>query len=245
MKFKNITHILAVAVAAVCAFALTPAGMSLAKQYPTVATLFAGFAAIAALYHVPVKQAATMILLALLLCGGAMAQTTTPPATTTPAASGSSLSTYTWTTTLNAVNLPGKNGTNSTLAGTFTGVALAVTPNFSLVQENYVSSSATTSAFYGGVAYRLAPLSKWLNDLSPNLNGYNFNFRVVAEVGADHVTQATGATSEHWTWGVHVPVTYQFNGGPWGLAADLGWLNLTGVTPRNNVRFALGPTFSF
>jgi len=160
-------------------------------------------------------------------------------------ATSTSLSTYTWNSTLSVVNLPGKNGTNSTLAGTFTDIGLAVTPNFTLAQENYISSSTTTTGFYGAAAYRIPAFSKWLNDLSPTLAGYNFNLRIVAEVGVDSITQTSGGTVKHWSWGVHAPLTYQFKGGSWGLAADLGWLALPGAAQRNNVRFAIGPTFSF
>lgn len=55
-QFKPITHYLALLVAAIAAFATTPAGQALAHQYPITVTLFAAASTIAALYHLPLKD---------------------------------------------------------------------------------------------------------------------------------------------------------------------------------------------
>lgn len=54
-KFANFTHYLALGAAGVVAFAATPAGEALVKQYPhlTAAVALAGL--VAALYHNPAK----------------------------------------------------------------------------------------------------------------------------------------------------------------------------------------------
>ena len=50
---KKITHVLALGVAALYGFILTPAGLALAHQYKLIGVAFAGIMTIAALYHQP------------------------------------------------------------------------------------------------------------------------------------------------------------------------------------------------
>jgi hypothetical protein len=53
--YKTITHVLAGIATAVAAFAVTPAGIALIKQYPYLAAVFA-MATAAAVYHKPTQD---------------------------------------------------------------------------------------------------------------------------------------------------------------------------------------------
>jgi hypothetical protein len=55
VNFKTVTHYIALGVAALAGFAVTPAGQALVTQYPKLSMLFAAVGAIAALYHNPTK----------------------------------------------------------------------------------------------------------------------------------------------------------------------------------------------
>ena len=52
-KFKAVTHWLAVGLAVVTGFAVSPAGQALVRQYPKASGLFGFLAALGALYHTP------------------------------------------------------------------------------------------------------------------------------------------------------------------------------------------------
>jgi hypothetical protein len=54
-SYKVITHVFAGIATALAAFAVTPAGMALVKQYPYLAALFA-MATAAAVYHQPTQD---------------------------------------------------------------------------------------------------------------------------------------------------------------------------------------------
>lgn len=54
--YKTVTHLVAIAVAAVSGFLATPAGIALLRQYPHLVPIVAGIAGIAATYHSPWKQ---------------------------------------------------------------------------------------------------------------------------------------------------------------------------------------------
>ncbi|MGH9735417.1 MAG: hypothetical protein ACRD8A_12615 [Candidatus Acidiferrales bacterium] len=52
-KFKKVTHLFAAALAGAAAFAVSPAGQGLVKQYPWASGIAAGILGLAALYHSP------------------------------------------------------------------------------------------------------------------------------------------------------------------------------------------------
>lgn len=52
-KFKTVTHLAAVVLATLAAFAASPAGRALVSQYPVLSAASAGVLALAALYHSP------------------------------------------------------------------------------------------------------------------------------------------------------------------------------------------------
>lgn len=56
-KFKGITHFLAVAVATITAYFLTPAGIAQLHQYPHLVPIVAAIGAIGLAYHNPTNPA--------------------------------------------------------------------------------------------------------------------------------------------------------------------------------------------
>ncbi|HEX5424370.1 MAG TPA: hypothetical protein VFW94_12540 [Candidatus Acidoferrales bacterium] len=57
-KFKKVTHVFAVALAAAATFVVTPAGKAIIGQYPILSAAAAGILALAALYHNPADEPA-------------------------------------------------------------------------------------------------------------------------------------------------------------------------------------------
>jgi hypothetical protein len=53
-SYKTITHVFAVALAAVAGFVVTPAGQAVIHQYPVLSGLAGVILTLAAVYHVPV-----------------------------------------------------------------------------------------------------------------------------------------------------------------------------------------------
>ena len=184
------------------------------------------------------------VLLLVLLLGSACFAQTTPPAAPAP-----TIQTNSWTATGTAINLPGGL---QTLAGTYTGIAMPITTNFSVTESNFITSDTSFTGFYGGASYRIPQFSKWLNDISPNLNGYDFNLRIAGGAGVNNVTipspagsTAPASTKTHFSWTIHAPLTYAIAGSStWNLLVDVGYLNAPGALHRNNAFIAAGPTLN-
>jgi hypothetical protein len=51
--YKKVTYAIAVGVAAIAAFFVTPAGQALVHQYPVLVPIAAGFGVLATLFHDP------------------------------------------------------------------------------------------------------------------------------------------------------------------------------------------------
>lgn len=153
-------------------------------------------------------------------------------------------STTSFTTTLSAVSLPGSGG--QTMAGSLAGLDLAVTPNFSLRQTTLVSSGAQTNGYFGGGAYTLAPLSKKLNNASPNLNGFDFQFQIDAGAGELRVSDAKGAVHTSWAGLFGGTVSYKIKGSnTWSLGVKIEDLFASSLPHKNNLLIALGPSIHF
>lgn len=164
------------------------------------------------------------------------AQETTPPPAPTVG---------TFSVAANAIALPGKN--NSTLAAAMTGVTLQVTPNFNLRQTNFVSSGAETNAYFGGFDYTIPKFSKWLNDISPNLNGYDFKLQATASVGASRIANpTTNDVIQHYAFLVGGRLQYAIKGSStYSLVLELDDFNSPGLAKRNNLVVAAGPVIHF
>ena len=103
--------------------------------------------------------------------------------------------TTTFNLTASAIALPGNH---TTVAGTVVGGTFAITPNFSLRDDNLIVPAANLDGFFGGIEYNLPRLSTSLNNISPNLNGNSFQFYLTGSFGVDRITPSTGAVIQHY-----------------------------------------------
>lgn len=150
-----------------------------------------------------------------------------------------------FTVTASAMSIPGSG--KSTLAGTFAGVSLKITPNFQLEQVNFISSAAQTNSFMAGGNYDLNFLSKKLNDISPNLSGYDFRFSVHGDVGYARIVQPSGNLASgpsalfggQADYAIHGSSRYSL-----GVRIDDFFVN-SGLPSKNNLVVAVGPTIHF
>ena len=167
-----------------------------------------------------------LVALALLLTGTARAQSTP------------TFSTQTFAVNAGAISLPGNK---STTAGALTGMTMQVTPNFNLRQTDFVGASGSgLTAYFGGADYTIAPFSTWLNNISPNLNGYNFQLQVTGSAGVDSTS-----TGEHYAFLGGGRLNYKIaSSSTWGLAIDVEYAKLPGYK-NNTVIVAVGPTIHF
>ena len=110
------------------------------------------------------KNAIAIVMAVLVLAVAGFAQT--PPPAPQPQ---SPFQTQTVSINLAALHLP---GIQNTVTGAESDIDLSLTPNNLLAQTAIVSSNYS---FIGGRYERqFAGAQKWLNNLSPSLNGYNF-----------------------------------------------------------------------
>jgi len=137
---------------------------------------------------------------------------------------------------LSPISLPGNK---STLAGAETDVLINPSNTFALGPTSILGSSMV---FTGGrVNVVIKPISTYIQNHSPNLNGYQFQFGVTSSVG---VVKPVGSVGNvHWGERAGVFVNYAINGN-WGTAVDVQWGNFTGVQ-SNTWTLAFGPNFHF
>lgn len=176
----------------------------------------------------------TVAFLALALSLAAFGQAAAPAAPATPAPVAAPTTNF--TITLAPVTLPGGK---ASVAGTESGLALTVTPNFDIKEINLVSSGL--EYFGGGFNYRLPVLSTALNNASANLNGLQFQFTLEGSVGT--IRTPTGPPSGHWGALVGGSITYAING-TWNLGAEIQYAKLPGYA-NNTYTVAFGPNFHF
>ena len=160
----------------------------------------------------------------------ALAQTPAPPPVTT------------FSLTSTALALPGGK---STFAGTDAGMTFTPTPNFDLREDNIVAPSGNFLGFYGGFNYRLPVLSTKLNNVSPNLNGYRFQFYITGSAGVDRITDAAGNARQHYSFLAGGGVQYDLtSSGTWTLGAEVRYAKLPGLI-NNTAIVTFGPQFHF
>ena len=177
---------------------------------------------------------APALLIALLFAFAVHAQTPAP----TPAPV-----TSTWALSASAVNVPGYG---SSLAGAYTGVDLNITPNLSIEQTDLLTSAAQTNAYFGGVSYAIPAFSKWLDNKSPNLSGYDFLLAFHASAGASRVSDAAGNVKQHFAALFGGQLSYRIKGSTtWTLVGRIDDFNTPGVQHRNNLVITVGPTINF
>lgn len=172
------------------------------------------------------------------LCSAGLSFAQTPAPEPTP----SPVSTFAISTS--AISLPGHN---ETLAGAETGVVLQVTPNVALRQTNFLSSGAQVNGYFGGVDYTIAKFSKFIDNKSPYLAGYNFKLQVTASAGASRIANpTTNDVIQHWAFLAGGRLSYAPKGSQtFSLAIEVQDLNTPGLAKRNNLVVALGPSLHF
>jgi hypothetical protein len=179
------------------------------------------------------KKMFTLAVLCLALSLAGFAQTSLPAA---PAPQPSAFPSTTFSVTLTPTTLP---GTKSSVTGTMNGASISVTPNLDVENLNIISTSF--NYFSGGAKYFLPGISKALNNASPTLNGFAFQFYLTGTVGA--VKVLGGPTGGHWGETIGGGINYAMNGNV-GLGVEAQYAKLPGYA-NNTYLIAFGPNFHF
>lgn len=150
------------------------------------------------------------------------------------------LPTQTWSTTFAPMSVP---GIGQTFAGTIADVGVSPTPNTTFALETIQApGSPDFQGFYGGAAnYRLNALSTWLNNVSPNLSGYRFQFTLLGSVG---VVRATNGNHFGATAGARIDYALTTTG-TWTLGVETRALRLPYTTQGWKPGFSFGPAIHF
>lgn len=173
-------------------------------------------------------------ILGLLLAGLSYGQTTPNAPTPQPSAFADTTVNF----SLTPISLP---GVSQSVPGAETDVKLNVSTN-NVVGETTLISSAYS--FIGGRYDRMIPsFSTWLNNHSPQLNGYNFQLGLTASLGVVRTPNGVGTTAEHWGERAGAFINYKANS-IMGLGVEAQWCNFPGYS-HNTYSVAVGPNFHF
>lgn len=157
-------------------------------------------------------------------------------AQTTPTASTGAFPSTMVTVNLAPMALPG-NG--STVAGAETDLLMSPSNSFAFGPSTIVSPSMV---FLGGKAnYYIKPLSTWIQNNSPNWNGYQWQVGPTVSFGTVKPVGVVG--NGHYAERAGIVINYAINGS-WGTALDLEWGNFVGVK-RNTWTISLPVNFHF
>jgi hypothetical protein len=144
--------------------------------------------------------------------------------------------TTTMSLSLTPMTLPGVKGS---IAGAETDVMVKPSNTFSVGETTLVNSAMI---FVGGRGeYVIAPISTYIQNHSPNLNGYQFQFGLTGSAGVVKPVSSVGAP--HWGERAGVFMNYAING-TWGAGIDAEWGNFPG-TVHNTWTLAFGPSIHF
>ncbi len=179
--------------------------------------------------------------LVLLLATFSFAQSTTPALPNAPTPQPPQLapafSDTTVTFNLTPISLP---GLGQSLSAAETDVILNLTTNNQIGETTLVGTNFT---FVGGRYNRIIPqVSNWLNNLSPNLNGMQFQVGVTSSLGV-----VRDNSTSHWGERAGVFANYAINN-TWAMGLDVEANNLPGQPTQHgnwNYSLAFGPSFHF
>lgn len=165
----------------------------------------------------------------------AVAQSVAPtPAPAAPSAFPSS----TYNFNLTPITLP---GAKTSVAGAETDVKLKITSNFALGETTLISGNYS---FIGGRGdYVIQPFSKWLQNISPTLNGYQFQLGVTGSLGVVRTPIALNVQQSHWGERAGAFLNYAVSSNV-GLGVEAQWTNLPGYA-HSTYSIAFGPNFHF
>lgn len=190
------------------------------------------------------KRATMAAIAALFMFAGlAAAQTTTSTTTepSTPASasqpSGPPTNQSSFSLNAQAVALPGGG---QTVAATDVGFTKAITPNFSLRDDNILAPS-NGMQFYGGGGNYFLPTSFLKKTL---LNPASFQPYVTATVGVDRIVPATGSSQQHIGFLIGGGLNYKPASGVWVNLFEARYAKLPGLA-NNTAIVSTGFTLSF
>lgn len=211
MNFKTITHWFAGAIAVIAAFAVTPAGQALIKQYPYLSGVAGAVITIAALYHNPKVTAA--FLFVLLYCTGTMAQAPAP-ADKTPIFSVSQQAV--------GVRIGGQTVAGSDSIGAYTLLQDSKVGMVQLQSDNILAPAINLQSYQGGV--KIYPqffqnlFAKTTLNVAPYFHGA---FGIVRNVPAE------GATKQHYSALADLGFDYKVNN-TFSFGPRFGYFNAPG-----------------
>ena len=160
---------------------------------------------------------------------------TTSPAAPTPQPTAFPSTSVTFN--LAPLTLP---GAKTSVAGAETDVKVKISTNFDIGETTLVSADYT---FVGERSdYVIPQFSKWLQNTSPTLNGYQFQLGVTQSLGVSRGQLGPNGTS-HWGERAGAFLNYSFNGTT-GLGLEAQWCNFPGYV-HNTYSLAFGPNFHF
>lgn len=170
---------------------------------------------------------ALVMILAVSMC--AVAQTAPQP---------SAFPSTTYNFNLTPITLP---GARTSVAGAETDVKLKITDNFALGETTLISGDYS---FIGGRGdYVIKPFSKWLQSVSPTLNGYQFQLGLTGSVGVVRTPISDGHNQSHWGERSGMFLNYAVSSNV-GLGVEAQWTNLPGYA-HSTYSVAFGPNFHF
>jgi hypothetical protein len=143
--------------------------------------------------------------------------------------------------TLAPISLPGGK---QTVVGTDSGLTFSPTTNFDLREDNILAPGQNFQGFFGGINYRLPFLQTKLQNTSPTVNGYRFQFYVTASAGIDRIT-GPSSTTQHYAFMAGGGVNYDLTGsGTWTMGGEVRYAKFPGLN-NNTVVVAVGPAVHF
>lgn len=144
----------------------------------------------------------------------------------------------TFSVTTAAISLPGGR---STVAGTEAGAMLRVTQNTSIGTMNVISPG-TLSYYSGRFEQHIPFLSKKLNNISPTINGLQFDIGVTGSAGVVRVPVGSDF-KQHYGFTGGVFVNYYLNK-TWSLGVEAQYAKFPGYN-NNTATVAFSPAIHF
>ena len=171
----------------------------------------------------------TLAALSVFLALPLVAQTTSQP---------SAFPSATYNFNLTPITLP---GAKTSVSGAESDVKLKITQNFDLGETTLISGNYS---FIGGRAdYVIPSFSRWLQNVSPTLNGYQFQLGVTSSLGVVRTPTGLGTQASHWGERSGMFLNYAVSNNV-GLGVEAQWTNLPGYA-HSTYSVAFGPNFHF
>ncbi len=169
-----------------------------------------------------------------MLAVAVFAQTPAPA----PAPQPSAFPSTSYNFNLSPITLP---GAKTSLDGAEADMKIGLTQNFAVGETSLIGGDYT---FVGGRGdYIIPQFSKWLQNISPTLNGYQFQLGLTASAGVIRTPVAPGVSQSHWGERAGMFLNYAVSGST-GLGIEAQWCNFPGYA-HTTYSIAFGPNFHF